>query len=297
MRDTDSQTVIQQVLTEREQRHETRRPILLQLEQLLDRPVVTFFTSFRYPVAIEDGDADMLEGVLRKLDLGNGIALVINSPGGDGLAAERIVNVCRSYSGTGEYWAIVPNKAKSAATMICLGASKIFMGPTSELGLVDPQVFLDGKWLSVHNVIESYDSLFKRAVKEKGNLEPYLQQLANYDERLIKQFRASVALSKDIAIRALESGMMEGLSEEAIERKIQPFLDPKKKKVHGRPVYREETTSLGLNVESVGVKDARWQLIYELYIRTNQFVSRDASKCIESKNHSFIAPRPRERQA
>ncbi len=44
-------------------------------------------------------------------------------------------------------------------------------------------------------------------------------------------------------------------------------------------------------------QDARWQLIYELYIRTNQFVSRDASKCIESKNHSFIAPRPRERQA
>ena len=59
---------------------------------------------------------------------------MINSPGGSGLAAERMINVLRSYSGIGEYWAIVPAKAKSAATMVCLGASKILMGPASELG-------------------------------------------------------------------------------------------------------------------------------------------------------------------
>ncbi|GAH14065.1 unnamed protein product, partial [marine sediment metagenome] len=44
------------------------------------------------------------------MDLSKGLALIINSPGGSGLAAERIINVCRSYSGTEEFWAIVPNK-------------------------------------------------------------------------------------------------------------------------------------------------------------------------------------------
>lgn len=76
------------------------------------------------------------------MDLSKGLIIMINSPGGDGLAAERIINVCRSYSGTGEYQVIVPGKAKSAATMVCFGASAIYMSPTSELGPVDPQIVI-----------------------------------------------------------------------------------------------------------------------------------------------------------
>ncbi|MEW6185278.1 MAG: hypothetical protein AB1585_06000 [Thermodesulfobacteriota bacterium] len=285
--------VIQRVLTEQHQGHETRQIIFDQLEKELKRPVVSFFTSFRFPVMIEDADADMLEGVLQKLDLTKGLALFINSPGGDGLAAERIVNVCRSYSGTDEYWAIVPGKAKSAATMICFGASKIIMGPTSELGPIDPQLTIpEGntvKRFSVYNVIESYDDLFLRAVNEKGNLQPYLQQLANYDEREIKEFRAAQSLAEDIAIRTLASGMMNGFSNDEIINKIKIFLTPERTKTHGRPIYREEAEQCGLQIESKDVKNRFWELIYELYIRTNNLVSTKSSKCIESKNLSFAA--------
>jgi ClpP class serine protease len=65
----------------------------------------------------------------------NGLALMIDSPGGDGLAAELIVNTCRAYSGTGDYWAIVPGSAKSAASIICMGAAKILMADTSQLAV------------------------------------------------------------------------------------------------------------------------------------------------------------------
>lgn len=34
---------------------------------------------------------------------------------------------------------IVPDQAKSAATLLALGAHQILMGPTSDLGPVDPQ--------------------------------------------------------------------------------------------------------------------------------------------------------------
>lgn len=119
--------VIQQVMTEQNQGHETRKRIFIELEKELKRPVVSFFTSLTFPVMIEDADADMLEGVLQKMDLSSGLVLLISSPGGDGLAAERIINICRSYSKTNDYWTIVPGKAKSAATMICFGASKIIM--------------------------------------------------------------------------------------------------------------------------------------------------------------------------
>jgi ClpP class serine protease len=126
--------VLAQILTEQNQAAATRRPILAELEKELGRPVVSFFTSFFYPVGIEDEDADMLEGILQRLDLSEGLALIINSPGGSGLAAERIINVCRSYSDTDEYWAIVPNKAKSAATMVCFGASKNLYGDKLRVG-------------------------------------------------------------------------------------------------------------------------------------------------------------------
>ncbi|MCD6474371.1 MAG: hypothetical protein J7K47_05660 [Thermoplasmata archaeon] len=286
--------VIQQVAEEQYQGHSTRRHLYVELEKMMGKPIISFFTSFRYPVMIEDSDADMIEGIFQKSDLSNGFALVLNSPGGDGLAAERIINICRSYSGTNKYDVIIPSKAKSAATMISLGASKIIMSETSELGSVDPQVtYVEDnriKRFSVYNLVKSYEDLFARAVKEKGNLQPYLQQLSNYDEREIAEFKTALALSEDIAIKALKTGMLSDLSEKEIKKKIKIFLTPEKVKTHGRPIYARDALKCGLNIEIKDLKSKFWQLIYELYVRLNNFVStNNIAKCIESKEYSFKA--------
>jgi len=239
--------VISRVMTEESQGPETRRRLFETLEAALGRPVVSFFTSFVYPVRMENADADMLEGVLRQTDLSKGFALMVSSPGGDGLAAERIINICRCYSGTGEYWTIVPSKAKSAATMVCFGASRVLMGPASELGPIDPQLTTADKgvvkWFSVYHIVQSYRDLFKRAVADPGRLEPYLQQLANYDEREIREFEAALELSEDIAIRTLGSGMMKGVLD--IRKKIMKFLTPEETKTHGRPICRDDAMRAG----------------------------------------------------
>jgi hypothetical protein len=294
----DMNPVISKVMTEQGQGHPTRKPILAELEKIIKRPVVTFFTSFRFAVMLDDSDADMLEGVLQKIDLSHGLALFISSPGGNGLAAERIINMCRSYSGTGEYWTIIPGKAKSAATMVCFGSSKIMMGATSELGPVDPQIAIsennETKRFSVYNIVKSYDELFEKAVKEKdGNLQPYLQQLSNYDSREIEEYRAALSLSEDIAIRTLASGMMKDHTEKKIKEQIKIFLTPERTKTHGRPIYRDEASKCCLEIESEDVKEKFWELVYELYIRTNNYVSTQVSKCIESKEHSFSVKIPR----
>lgn len=290
----EDKIVIQQVAEEQYQGHSTRKHLYVDLEKMIDKPIISFFTSFRYPVMIEDSDADMIEGILQKSDLSNGFTLVLNSPGGDGLAAERIINICRSYSGTNKYDVIIPSKAKSAATMISLGASKIIMSKTSELGSVDPQVaYVEDnkiKRFSVYNLVKSYEDLFARAVKEKGNLQPYLQQLSNYDEREIAEFKTALALSEDIAIKALKTGMLSNLSEKEIKKKIKIFLTPEKVKTHGRPIYARDALKCGLNIEIKDLKSKFWQLIYELYVRLNNFVStNNIAKCIESKEHSFKA--------
>jgi ClpP class serine protease len=113
-----------QIFAERLQSPQTREAAIREVQKYLDgRTLVTFFTSFNHVVEIDNADCDMLQSVLQHIDLKKGLALMIDSPGGDGLAAEMIVNTCRAYSGTGDYWAIVPGSAKSAASVICMGAS------------------------------------------------------------------------------------------------------------------------------------------------------------------------------
>lgn len=284
----------QKVMTEVNQGHETRKKLFAEIESELTLPVISYFTSFNYPVMIEDSDADILEGLLQKMDLTNGLALLINSPGGIGIAAERIINICRHYSGTKEFVALVPGKAKSAATMVCFGASKIYMGGTSELGPIDPQMTLqkDNKVMrfALCNIVDSYKDLFKRATEEKGNLQPYLQQLANYDSREIKEFEAAIELAKDVAVRALENGMMKKIGDKnAIEHKIKVFLTPEHTKTHSRAIYHTEAISCGLNIELIDPKSTFWKNLYELYIRTDHYVSTRASKCFETRSSSFAA--------
>ena len=166
-------TIVSRILEEIHQGHTTRADLYRQIEKEIGpgHRVVAFFTSFFWPVVISDSDADMMEEVLRTTlaSTGNKLVLILNSPGGDPLAAERIVHICRSYSKAGEYIVIVPKMAKSAATMISLGASEIWMSKTSELGPIDPQipVTLEGekrpRYVAAHEIVNSYNELMDKA--------------------------------------------------------------------------------------------------------------------------------------
>ena len=121
---------LKHVLSEVHQAHDTRQQLYISLEKEIGKTgksvkVVALFTSFVFPVALQDFDADMLEEVLQNTNLNDSqeLVLLINSPGGEALPAERIVNICRTYS-NGKFCVMVPKAAKSAATMICLGLIK-----------------------------------------------------------------------------------------------------------------------------------------------------------------------------
>ena len=176
--------------------------------------------------------------------------------------------------------------------MICMGSSKIWMAASSELGLVDSQIIRveDGekKVFSAHSLVKSYDKLFGGAVRTKDNLEPYVQQLAHFDVRDISKYRSFIDLSDDIAVKSLQTGMLKGASKKEVEEQIKVFLDPTAGTLaHGRPIYCAEAESCGLNVEEIDVKSRLWSSLYELYVRTDRFVSRDAVKAVESGKEAF----------
>lgn len=84
----------------------------------------------------------MLEELLFDCDRAKDLHLILSSPGGDGEIALRMVwslqQRCR------ELTVIVPDMAKSATTIVCLGAHHILMGPGGDLGPIDPQMVFSG---------------------------------------------------------------------------------------------------------------------------------------------------------
>jgi hypothetical protein len=249
---------------------------------------------------LDDTDADMLKGVLQQMDLSSGLTLLLNSPGGFALTAERIIKICRAYS-KDNFEVIVPSMAKSAATMVCLGAQKIWMSQTSELGPIDPQVVfpdVEGKTLkrfAVLRLVRSYEELFEKAVQlREGRIEPFLQQLARYDAREIAELRAAHKLAEKIAIETLASGILKGETEADIRNRIKPFLELDISIIHGRPIYFDQA-AMALGTEAVGLIDNRssfGKAIWELYVRASYVVENESSKLVESTRNSFTMPKP-----
>ncbi len=281
------------VMQEVHQHHSSRKELYNDIGKLLGKDkffVAAFFTSFVFDVQLQNADVDMVEEVLQNVDLdGKHLVLILNCPGGDGLAAERLINVCRSYSTDG-YTVLVPKQAKSAATMICLGAKRIIMSQTSELGPIDPQIFAGSKWYAAHEIIEAYKELIDKAVSSKGRIDPFLQQLQRMDATQIRWIKSAQELSENIAIKTLSTGVMKGKTETAIRKKIKPFLDPTFTKSHGRPIYHDVATECGLDVQVEKLKGPLWEKVWELYIRLNMAVSTTASKIIETSGDHYEAP-------
>jgi len=268
-----------------------RQRLIRKLEDSFGARVITYFTSFQSREAqISDGDAEMLESLLAVEHDKGKIVLVLSSPGGQALAAERIANVCRAYSDN-DFEVVIPHMAKSAATMICFGASKLHMSKTAELGPVDPQVpykdeaFGGYRWISAEEYVRSYQNLVDAASDGKAKrIEPFLQQLARYDARSIESLRSAQALSKAISVRLLQSGMMAGQSEADIEKKIQVFVSQEMTSAHGRMITHGEAKACGLNVELLDLHSVRWNLLWELYVRSDWVVTNgEVKKLFESR--------------
>lgn len=67
------------------------------------------------------------------------VDLWLHSPGGDAHAAYKIMLLLRNVART--LRVVVPDYAKSAATLMALGADELVMGPAAELGPLDAQIY------------------------------------------------------------------------------------------------------------------------------------------------------------
>jgi hypothetical protein len=107
---------------------------ILELEQALKLPVWLFV---RERGMLDEELYDLFFRERHTLPSGP-IALVVHSPGGYAKQAFQLAKLLRRRCGG--FVAVVPRYAKSAATLLCLGARLIMLGEEAELGPLDAQI-------------------------------------------------------------------------------------------------------------------------------------------------------------
>ncbi|MGD0541618.1 MAG: hypothetical protein ABSB33_08885 [Tepidisphaeraceae bacterium] len=106
-----------------------------------------------------------VQKILADIPQGRKIAVLLESTGGFAKSAFKIARLIRRHCGG--FTAVVPTFAKSAATLLALGADEIVMGPDAELGPLDAQVtdFDREQHLSALEVVQSLERLNEAAVE------------------------------------------------------------------------------------------------------------------------------------
>ncbi|MCK8823766.1 SDH family Clp fold serine proteinase [Fuchsiella alkaliacetigena] len=117
-----------------------RLEIINKISQQRDSTVICYFTGDRKNIStrIAPDAIKIIYEHLEKNKIKEKIDLFIYTRGGDVLTPWRLVNLIREYSD--HFSVLIPFRAYSAGTLICLGANEIIMGKMGELGPIDPTV-------------------------------------------------------------------------------------------------------------------------------------------------------------
>lgn len=118
----------------------TRAAIYKQIERLRGSRVVAFVTGDRANMQTQIGNdaVDLFGDHLDAMFPTTRISLILYTLGGSTMAAWNLVNMIRMFCD--ELEIIVPHKARSAGTLMCLGADKIVMTKQATLGPIDPSL-------------------------------------------------------------------------------------------------------------------------------------------------------------
>lgn len=216
---------------------------------------------------IGEDDIQPFADLLVRLSPGENLDLLVHSPGGDIDAAEKIVYMCRKIAGG--FRVIVPEYAKSAATLIALASDEVVMGLASELGPIDAQLIGPGPGggrfqTSAQSFIDEFDNI-KREVEDTGKLSPaYYPLLDGLNLGFMGMCRNLMARSQTFAERWLQKHMLKDDPEKATELAAN-LCNAKKWRTHGVVIDADEAASLGIKVRKLSQDDPLWQRIWYLH--------------------------------
>jgi hypothetical protein len=128
-----------------------------------------------------------------KLSQNDQVVLLIDSSGGSAKAGYQLAMFFRHFCG--RFVALVPRAAKSAATLLAIGADEIILGNSGELGPVDAQVLEGNDYVPVLDRVKALERLHASA------LEAFDRTMALLTLRTEQDVDELVPIAADFAAR------------------------------------------------------------------------------------------------
>ncbi len=231
------------------------------LEELRNSKVLVYFSY----TPLDDSILVPLYKQLKEIGHTKKIDLILHSYGGAVDTPYKVVMLIREFCD--EFAVIVPFVAKSAASMLVLGADEIVMGPISELGPIDPLV----KHPVYQDVLVPVQAVwhclefFQRSISDSSNPEvatiiatPMLSKL---DPWLIGDYEKTIKASRQYAETLLSHYM---LKDSLAQIPMVTHALTEGYFSHGYPIGRREAKELGLKVTEA--QGELWDVIWNLYL-------------------------------
>ena len=255
---------------------EERVRLIERLEQLRNSKVVVYFSY----TPLDDTILVPLYKQLKEIGHTKKIDLVLHSYGGAVDTPYKVVTLIREFCD--EFAVIVPFVAKSAASMLVLGADEVVMGPISELGPIDPLVkhpIYKDVLVPVQAVWHCLDYLQRSIVNSSDpNVASFMVTplLDKLDPLLIGDYEKTMKASRQYAETLLSRYMLKDDPERVpiITRALTEGYFS-----HGYPIGRREAKELGLKVTEA--HDELWDVIWNLYLGYEELFKEEEEAAAE----------------
>jgi hypothetical protein len=185
----------------------------------------------------------------------------------------------------GQIRVIVPDFAKSAGTLMVLGADELLMSDSSELGTIDPQTWsTDGRGNEICHSVLAYLDAYKTHSEalRKDPSDPVARlMLRKLDPTTARHFEAIRDRARNFA-------------EDQLKRKgrnftqiASAFMDIRRWPSHGQMIKWQDVKDLGLPVRYLPPRSEQWQAYWRLYCLLRLAV-KDRQNIFESSNASLV---------
>ena len=227
---------------------------------------------------ITNEDINSFMAVIHGMDFSKGLVLVLHTPGGITTAAETIVEYLHKKFNYIE--TIVPTFAMSAGTMIALSTDLIIMGNQSQLGPIDSQIPVSGRFVSARSVIDQFLNAKKDILSDVKNAHLWAPILGGMTPGLLIEAKKANAYSQKIVASWLSN--KGNINSTSIAKY---FNQPSLHKSHGKRIDRNDCKKLGLNIyELENDQDLQDAVLTAYHAITILFDQTPASKIVVNNN-------------
>ena len=259
-----------------------RRDQIRQIETATGRTLLCYVSQAQ-PIVYPD--VYQLHRLLEGIELGTPITLLLNSTGGEIDAAEKLVHRLREIclDSPGALEVVVPDYAKSAATLMTLGADRIIMSDSSELGPIDPQIELpNGHTVPIFAYLRAYEEAVRRSTEHPTN-PTFTEAFSKFDPVLMEVMRQVVSRARTCAENLLKR---RGVNYTAV---VEALMDIGRFPSHGQMIDSRTARAIGLTqVHHEDLRSESWRRYWRLY-RELAAVSGNDRRVFESRRLSLVA--------